>query len=132
MALVGVGVDIVEVSRIRHALDAGNNLGERFKRRVFTDDERRYCDSRGTRAVLSYAARFAAKEAVKKALGGHTRFGFAWPEIEVIRLPSGKPRIVLHGRTKEKAESMGVGEIHLSLTHIDQVAVAHAVVERHH
>jgi holo-[acyl-carrier protein] synthase len=104
-------------------------VGERMKRRVFTPDEREYCDSRGTRAAYSYAARFAAKEAVKKALGTH--FGFAWPDIEIIRTSTGAPRIVLHGRTKAKAESMGVGEIHISLTHVDQVAVAHASIERH-
>jgi holo-[acyl-carrier protein] synthase len=128
MAIVGVGVDMVDVTRIRRVLSSGP-LGERLKRRVFTPKERAYCDSRGTKAALSYAARFAAKEAVKKALGTH--FGFAWPDIEVVRTPKGKPRIVLHGRTKEKAESMGAGDIHLSITHVDHMAVAHAVIERH-
>ena len=128
MAIVGVGTDMVDVMRIRRVLESGA-LGERMKRRVFTPKERAYCDSRGGKAVLSYAARFAAKEAVKKALG--TRFGFAWPDIEVIRTSRGKPRIVLHGRTKEKAESLGAGDIHLSITHVDHIAVAHAVIERH-
>jgi holo-[acyl-carrier protein] synthase len=128
MALVGVGVDIVDVPRMRHVLESGP-VGERLKRRVFTQNEREYCDSRGGRAAYSYAARFAAKEAVKKALGAH--FGFAWPDIEIVRTPTGSPRIVLHGRTKEKAESMGAGDIHISLTHVDHVAVAHASIERH-
>jgi len=128
MAIVGVGVDIVDVARMKHALSSG--VGERFKRRVFTAEERAYCESRGVQAAQSYAARFAAKEAVKKALGGRARFGFAWPEIEVVRLPSGAPRIRLHGRMKARADSMGAREIHLSLSHIEQVAVAHAVAER--
>jgi holo-[acyl-carrier protein] synthase len=104
-------------------------VGERLKRRVFTQKEREYCDSRGWRAAHSYAARFAAKEAVKKALGA--QFGFAWPDIEIVRTLAGAPRIVLHGRTKAKAERLGAGDIHISLTHIDQVAVAHASIERH-
>ena len=133
MGLVGVGIDMVDVSRMRHALGAGA-VGERMKHRVFTPEERAYCEGRGSRAAYSYAARFAAKEAVKKALGGRTRFGFAWPDIEVVRSPTGVPSIVLHGRTKAKAERMGVGvgDIHLSITHVDQIAVAHAVVERDH
>ena len=129
MAIVGVGIDLVDVARMKQALDSGT-LGERFKRRVFTDDERAYCEARGLQAAQSYAARFAAKEAVKKALGARARFGFAWPEIEVVRLSSGAPQIVLHGRTKAMAESMGASVIHLSLSHIEDVAVAHAVVER--
>ena len=128
MAIVGSGTDMVDVMRIRRLL-ANGPVGERLKRRVFTPDERAYCDSRGGKAALSYAARFAAKEAVKKALG--TRFGFAWPDIEVVRTSKGKPRIVLHGRTKAKAERLGAGDIHLSITHVDHIAVAHAVIERH-
>jgi holo-[acyl-carrier protein] synthase len=126
MAIVGIGVDIVDVARMKHVLGSGN-VGERLKRRVFTPKERAYCDGRGAQAAESYAARFAAKEAVKKALGA--RMGFAWPDIEVVRTPSGAPRIVLHGRTKAKAERIGAREIHVSITHIAQVAVAHATIE---
>lgn len=129
MAIVGVGIDIVDVGRMKRVLGAGSR-GERFKRRVFTDEERAYCEGRAARAAESYAARFAAKEAVKKALGSPARFGFAWPDIEVIRLASGAPRIVLHGRTKAKAQSMGASVIHLSLSHVETFAVAQAVVER--
>jgi holo-[acyl-carrier protein] synthase len=128
MAIVGEGVDMVDVSRMKHALGSGR-VGERLKRRVFTADERAYCEGRGQRAVYSYAARFAAKEAVKKALGGRTRFGFAWPDIEVVRTATGAPRIILHGRTKAKAERFGARRIQLSITHIDQLAIAHAVLE---
>jgi holo-[acyl-carrier protein] synthase len=128
MAIVGIGIDIVDVGRMKQALDSGS-LGERFKRRVFTDEERAYCEGRGVQAAQSYAVRFAAKEAVKKALGAPGRFGFAWPDIEVVRLASGAPQIVLHGRTKAKAESMGALVIHLSLSHVQDVAVAQAVVE---
>ena len=129
MAIVGVGIDVVDVERMRRALGSGA-AGERFKRRVFTPDERAYCEGRGTLAAQSYAARFAAKEAVQKALGATATFAFAWPEIEVVRSPSGAPRIVLHGRTRARAASMGASAVHLSLAHLEHVAVAHAVVER--
>jgi holo-[acyl-carrier protein] synthase len=129
MGIVGIGVDIVDVARMARALDAGTT-GERFKRRVFTAEERAYCEGRGAHAAESYAARFAAKEAVQKALGGPGKFGFAWPEIEIVRSPSGAPRVVLHGRVKARAETLGASAVHLSLAHAAQAAVAHAVVER--
>lgn len=128
MAVVGTGIDVVDVARMRRAL-SGGAVGARMKRRVFTEDEVRYCESRGRKAAESYAARFAAKEAVMKALGYRARLGFAWPDIEIVRTKEGKPTIVLHGRTRAKARRLGAGDVHVSITHIDRVAIAHAVVE---
>jgi holo-[acyl-carrier protein] synthase len=114
---------------MRRAL-AGGAIGERLKRRIFTAKERAYCDSRGSRAAESYAARFAAKDAVMRAIGVRTPLGFAWPDIEVVRTSTGKPTVVLHGPMKAKAKSLGAGSVQLSLTHAGNLAVAHAVVER--
>ena len=121
MAL-GVGFDLVEVERIAKALD---RTGERFERRVFTEDERSDCASRIDR-VQALAARFAAKEACLKALGTGWAEGLALRQVEVVRAANGRPSIRLHGAARERAERIGVRTIHVSLTH--QPGVAGAVV----
>jgi holo-[acyl-carrier protein] synthase len=116
---VKVGVDIIEIERIRRALGRSG-----FRERCFTDDERAYCDSRPDPAQ-SYAARFAGKEAVGKALGCGVRF--TWKEVEIVGRP--KPGVRLSGRTEAFAERVRAGAIDLSLTHGREIAAAVCVVE---
>src|SRR5712675_3790730 len=97
--ILGTGVDIAEVPRIRHAIE---RFGDRFLRRIFTEGEIRYCDSKANR-VERYAARFAAKEAAMKALGTGWSRGVRWRDCEVARMPGGRPTISFHGRAAEFA-----------------------------
>ena len=113
-----VGVDIIEIERVKRALDRPS-----FRERCFTDAERAYCDSRAHPAQ-SYAARFAGKEAVGKALGCGVRF--TWKEIEIVGPP--KPGVSLTGRTAAFAEKVRAGAIDLSMTHSREIAAAIAVV----
>ena len=119
-ARVRVGVDLIEIERIRRALD---RHGEGFKSRCFTDAEREYCDSKPN-PPQHYAGRFAAKEAVGKAIGSGVYF--TWKEIEIRGRP--KPGVVLTGRTAAWAEKVGAGRIELSMTHSRELAAAVAVV----
>jgi holo-[acyl-carrier protein] synthase len=128
MALIGIGVDVVDVARMRIAL--ARRTGERLRRRVFTPSERADCEASSRTAAERYAARFAAKEAVSKALGRSTRWGFAWPEIEIVRNASGAPEVRLHGRTAKRARSLGARSVLVSLSHERSVAVAHAIAQR--
>jgi holo-[acyl-carrier protein] synthase len=118
---VHVGVDLIEIERIRRALDRYPG----FKDRCFTAAEQAYCDSRRNPAQ-SYAGRFAGKEAVGKALGFGVARAFAWTEIEIVGRP--KPSVVLRGRLAGWAESRGAGAIDLSMTHSRELASAVAVV----
>jgi holo-[acyl-carrier protein] synthase len=117
-----VGIDVVEIERVRAALE---RHGRRFAERCFTPRERDYCDARPNPAQ-HYAGRFAAKEAVGKALG--TGVHFTWREIE-IRGP-GKPRVVLSGETARRAQAIEADEIELSITHSRTLAAAVAAVGR--
>ena len=116
-----VGVDLIEIERIRRALERYPG----FKERCFTEAERAYCDSRKNPAQ-SYAGRFAGKEAVGKALGFGVARAFAWHDVEIVGRP--KPAVQLHGRLAEWAERLGAGEIDLSMTHSRELASAVAVV----
>ena len=115
-----VGVDLIEIERIRSALERYPG----FRERCFTEAEREYCDSRANPAQ-SYAGRFAGKEAVGKALGIGVRF--TWKEIEIAGRP--KPGVRLSGRTRAWAERVGAGAIDLSMTHSRELAAAICVVE---
>lgn len=120
---VGLGVDIVEINRMRRILDRTPS----FARKVFTEDEQAYCNKKASPAT-HYAARFAAKEAVSKALGTGLYVGGLKPNmIEVARDSKGKPIAVLHGRARELADELGVLDVPLSLTYTHDVAVANAV-----
>ena len=128
-AIVGVGVDAVDVARFRQVLDRR----PRFAQRCFTESER--ADATGSADVAqSLAARFAAKEAVMKALGTGIG-GFALTDVEVCRT-AGKgatrnaPYLRLHGTAAELAGTRGAGTFHLSLTHTDGVAIAFVVAEK--
>jgi holo-[acyl-carrier protein] synthase len=116
---VRVGLDLIEIGRIRRALERYPG----FRERCFTAAEREYCDSRPNPAE-SYAGRFAGKEAVGKALGIGVRF--TWKEIEIVGRP--KPGVRLSGRTKEWAEHNRAGRIDLSMTHSQELAAAICVV----
>ena len=120
--IIGVGVDIVEVDRIRAALE-NERTGARFRTRVFTADEVAYCGRRRN-GHESFAARFAAKEAVMKALGR----AYGWREIEVART-DGPPTVRLHGRAQERAAALGIRRFTLSLSHTAQLATAYVIAE---
>jgi holo-[acyl-carrier protein] synthase len=117
---VRVGVDLIEIARVRRALE---KHGSGFKERCFTPAERTYCDAKPNPAQ-HYAGRFAAKEAVGKALGSGVLF--TWKEIEIRGRP--KPGVYLSGRTARWAEKHGAGRIELSMTHSRELAAAVAVV----
>lgn len=123
--ILGTGVDIAEVARIRELIAKS---GERFLARVFTDGERAYCEARG-RPEESYAARFAAKEAVMKALGTGWSGGVTFQDTDVVRGASGPPEVVLSGKLRERADELGVRRVHLSLSHTDTQAIAFVIAE---
>jgi holo-[acyl-carrier protein] synthase len=123
--IVGSGVDLTEVSRIR---DAISRYGERFIRRVYTDGEIAYVDRKANR-FERYAARFAAKEAGMKALGTGWRRGVQWKDFEVANLSTGRPTLLLHGEAKTIAVQLGVKQISLSLTHTKETGMALVVFE---
>lgn len=124
--IIAVGTDAVEVERMRRAVDHPR-WGERFRQRVFTPGEIVYCLKRA-RYSESFAARFAAKEAVMKALGTGYGRGVWWRDIEVVRT-SGRPTIVLHGGALQRAAEIGATRWHLSLTHTAGQALAHVIAE---
>jgi holo-[acyl-carrier protein] synthase len=117
-AALRLGLDLIEIGRIRSALER-----PRFRERCFTEAERSYCDSRANPAQ-SYAARFAGKEAVGKALGCGVRF--TWKEIEIAGRP--RPTVSLSGKTRAWAERMKTGGIDVSMTHSKGMAAAVAIV----
>lgn len=120
--IVGVGVDIIAVARMERALARREAA---FFRRVFTAGEGQDGRRRKERAAF-FAARFAAKEAVMKALGcGWGPVG--WQEVEIRRAPSGQPTVALHGEAARRAKERGVTAVHVSLSHEREYAVAYAV-----
>ena len=123
--IVAIGIDIIEVARIREVL----LRTPRFRERVFTPAERAYCDSRAV-AAQHYAARFAAKEAALKALQTGWRGGIGWQDVEVASRESGAPYLILHGPVLELLNSSGATAAHLSLSHTTEHAIAQVVLER--
>lgn len=119
---VGLGVDLVEIERMRTVLKRTPS----FPARVFSEEERAYCEKHADPAA-HYAARFAAKEAVVKALGTGFSEGVSLRDIEVVRQPNGKPEAKLYGRAEEVAEATGVSEIPISLTHTKNDAICCAI-----
>jgi holo-[acyl-carrier protein] synthase len=123
--IVGTGIDMAEVPRISESIE---RFGERFLRRVFTEDEIRYCGSKANRAER-FAARFAAKEAAMKALGTGWNRGVRWRDIEVSRQPGSRPTIKFYGVAAEFAAKLGTQNISLSLTHTPEHAIANVILE---
>src|SRR5512146_3554479 len=124
--IVGTGVDITDVARIRAALE---RFGSRFLGRVFTPEEVRYCTSKANPAER-LAARFAAKEAGLKALGTGLRHAITWHDVEVGRQPGSRPVLRFSGRAAEFATRLGCNRTHLSLTHTAEQAMAFVILER--
>lgn len=123
--IVGIGLDVVEVSRIRGLRE---RRGERFTRRVFTADELAWCEARADPAP-SLAARFAAKEAGMKALGSGWAEGVGWHDLAVVSPPGRPPALELRGEAARRAANLGVSSVHVSLTHDAGVAAAVVVLE---
>ena len=124
--IVSIGIDIIEVARIREVLERT----PRFRERVFTPAERAYCDSRGAVAAQHYAARFAAKEAALKALQTGWRGGIGWQDVEVAARESGAPYLIFHGPALELFNLSGASASHLSLSHTTEHALAQVILER--
>lgn len=125
---VSCGNDIVKVSRIKNSIE---KIGEAFVKRVYTEEEISYCESRRMCKYQSYAVRFAAKEAVYKALSPKEDEEATWKDIEIKREENGKPRVKLKGYLGEYAKSLGIEEdkIDISLSHDDDFAIATVVIE---
>jgi holo-[acyl-carrier protein] synthase len=124
--ILGVGIDIIEVSRIRAAHE---KFGERFVRRILRPDEITYCLSHRNPFPF-LAARFAAKEAISKAFGTGIGRQLGWQDMEVQHKPSGQPVVVLHDQGRQLLESREGHALHLSLSHTEFYAAAVAVLER--
>ncbi len=118
----GIGVDILEIERIQKSID---NLGTNFLNKVFTQEEIRYCQSKHN-MVQHFAARFAAKEAVSKALATGWSGDFAWKDVEVMNDALGQPHITLYGRLRE---TLAHASIFVSLSHSESHVVAMVVIE---
>jgi holo-[acyl-carrier protein] synthase len=123
--IVGTGIDIAEVPRIRQSIE---RFGDRFLQRIYTPGEIRYCDSKANR-FERYAARFAAKEAAMKALGTGWNHGVRWRDCEVARMPGGRPTMVFHGKAGEFAAKLGTKNVALSISHTVEQAIAQVILE---
>jgi holo-[acyl-carrier protein] synthase len=125
--ILGVGVDLIEVARIQRALE-NPRIGQRVCQRVFTDAEVEYCEKR-KRKYENYAGRFAAKEAVMKALGRGWGRKVGWLDIEVVLAVSGEPGISLHDKASSFARELGIEHFSLSITHTESYAIAYLIAE---
>jgi len=124
--IVSTGIDIVEVYRI----DETMTRTPRFAERVFTESERAYCDAKGAAAAQSYAGRFAAKEAFLKALQTGWRGKITWHDIEILPDDRGVPILNISGEASKLVGDMGVEQMHLSISHTTEHAVAHVIFEK--
>ncbi len=124
MPILGHGIDIVETDRVKRLVD---EHGQRFLDRCFTAAEQEYCARSPKRHIEHLAGRFAAKEAVLKVLGTGWRGGIQWTDIEVLKEPSGQPRIQLKGECLRIASELGIVRWHVSISHIETHATASAI-----
>lgn len=123
MEIFGIGTDIIEVGRITAAIE--NNPS--FKKRVYTAREVSYCEKKVKGRYPSFAARFAAKEAVAKSLSEGVGKNVSLSEIELTNTENGAPFIILHGRTLQYSRTLGIREIKISVSGTDNYAVAYAI-----
>src|SRR5690242_5373906 len=123
--IVGTGVDLAEVARIKASIE---RFGDKFIHRIFTPAEIAYVERKANR-FERYAARFAAKEAGMKAIGTGWSGGVVWHDFEVANLSTGAPTLRLSGTASRIAEKIGVKRISLSLTHTAELAMAHVILE---
>lgn len=128
--ILGIGTDICDIRRIEQSIE---KHGERFLKKIFTQGERDYCQEKA-RPAMSFAKRFAAKEAIAKALAGPETGSLPWQSVEVQNDPSGRPIAILNGKALERLnsqiESGYIGHIHLSLSDDFPYATAFAIAER--
>jgi holo-[acyl-carrier protein] synthase len=122
--ILGIGTDLLDVAHMARELEKD---GAGFRDTVFTPSEIAYCEAKRYPAQ-HFAARFAAKEALFKALGGSASGDF-WHEVEIARADDATPRLLLHGRMKEAAHRLGVTDVLLSLSHTDSLATASVVLQ---
>jgi len=125
--IFGIGIDTIEVSRIERQILKEKNT---FIKKIFTDKEIEYCETKIKNKAQNYAARFAAKEALLKALGTGLRDGLKWKEIEIANNELGKPELLVTGMTKQLIEENKISKIHASLSHIKEIAVAVVILEQ--
>jgi len=123
--ITGIGIDVVQNDRIR---DSIQRFGDRFLNRIYTQGEIDYCE-KCSQPEIHYAARFAAKEAAFKAIGTGWAAGVKWKDVEIERLPSGKPELHLYGEALARATSLGASRFHVSLTHDQLVSCAVVILE---
>jgi holo-[acyl-carrier protein] synthase len=123
--IIGTGVDLVEIDRFRKVIE---RLKDRFILRVFTANEQQFCNEHRD-PVPHFAVRFAAKEALFKALGTGWAKGVTWLDVEVRRERQDAPTMVLRGEAQRLSSSMGASKVHLSLSHSDQWAIATVILE---
>ena len=126
--IISTGVDLAEVKRIQAALE-DSRIGARFRARVFTPKEIEYCEKKQRGKYESYAGRFAAKEAVMKALGRGWGARVRWLDIEVARARSGKPEIVLHDKRAQVAAELGIRRWTVSITHTKGHGLAFVIAQ---
>lgn len=123
--ILGTGIDIVEVARINRLLEKHSS---RFEEKIFTPDEILYCQSKAEPGI-HFAARFAVKEAVMKCLGTGMDKGIAFKDIEVSHEDTGRPTIKTHGQAKETMVRLKIKNIHISISHETNYAIAQAIAE---
>lgn len=123
------GTDIISVARIKNSI---TELGETFIKRIYTDEEINYCESKRMCKFQSYAARFAAKEAMYKALSPESADNVSWHDLEIVKKKNGKPVAKLSGRLKDEADKKGISDvdIDISLSHDDSYAIATVVIKK--
>ncbi len=124
--IVGVGIDMIEVKRVEEKINKENG----FREMIFSEDEIKFCESKAAVKFEHYAARFAAKEAFLKATGFGLTIGYALKEIEIVNGANGKPTITLNGNFKALANQHQWNKLHVSLTHIIEVASAVVIIEQ--
>lgn len=124
MNIFGIGIDVVEVERIASSMA---EFGDRFALKIFTESEREYCNSQKNPSI-HYAARFAAKEAIAKAMGTGIGKDLAWLDVEIRRKSTGEPEVFLSGDGDAFAKANQISQIKISLTHAEHYAAANAVV----
>lgn len=124
--IVSIGTDIIEVYRIRETLERT----PRFVERVFTEKEREYCEAKGAVSAQSYAARFAAKEALLKALRTGWRGKISWQDVEIKNDKFGAPYFEISGEAQNILEKLGANKVHLSMSHTSEHAIANVILEK--
>ena len=124
--IISTGIDIVEVYRIKQTMERT----PRFAERVFTEQERAYCESKGVTAAQSYAARFAAKEAFLKALKTGWRGKISWQDVEIVLSDDGAPSFNVTGEAKRLLDLLGADALHLALSHTADHAIAQVIFEK--